>query len=168
MQLRKQLWRRSLLAFCVAGVALTWSDSGRAQVGAPCLVERGQDPLDVLNTGLRHNVWVILDTAGSMNVRFSNSNDTRAKLEVTKDVLNRFMNELVDGAGRPLVNWAFVPCDQQSNDGNRCPTVPPDVNGDGYSDKPNAWHGLLDEDYVNPGTFSRRWASIIRLRPQSR
>lgn len=101
MQLRKQFWRRSFLALCVAGVALTWSGGGHAQVGAPCLVERGQDSLDVLNTGLRHNVWVILDTSGSMNVRFSNSNDTRAKLEVAKDVLNRLMDELVDGAGRP-------------------------------------------------------------------
>jgi len=34
---------------------------GPERVTADCIVVRGQDPLDVLQTQVRHNLWIILD-----------------------------------------------------------------------------------------------------------
>ena len=31
-----------------------------------CFIDHGQDPLDVLSVGVRHNVWFVLDSSGSM------------------------------------------------------------------------------------------------------
>jgi hypothetical protein len=91
------------LALVAAALALTWTRTGSAQ--APCQVLRGQDPLDVLNSGLRHNVWIVLDTSGSMNDNIAGQG---TKINVAKSVLTEVIDEFVDGAGRPLVNWGFV------------------------------------------------------------
>jgi hypothetical protein len=61
MRFWKTILKRSALALTAAAVALTWTRTGQAQ--APCLIERGQDPLDVLNSGVRHNVG-FLDSSG--------------------------------------------------------------------------------------------------------
>ncbi len=60
-----QALKRALLALVCVVLAFAWSETGHTQ--SPCLIERGQDPLDVLNSGIRHNVWLLLDTSGSMN-----------------------------------------------------------------------------------------------------
>ena len=89
-------------SFMVA-VAFTWPQSGRA---ADCLVERGQDPLDVLSTSVRHNVWVILDTSGSMKGDFDNGPEK--KFQVAESVIREILAEFVDGSGKPMVNWGFA------------------------------------------------------------
>ena len=61
MHSRNQTIKRTLLALITLGIAITWTQTGRAQ--QPCLVGRGIDPLDVVNSGVRHNVWIVLDTA---------------------------------------------------------------------------------------------------------
>jgi len=101
---RKAIMKKTLLALAVSLAALTWSRSGVAQ--GPCLIERGLDPLDVVNTSVRHNVWVLLDTSGSMFASFNAAGESR--LTVAKRVLNRAMDDFVDAAGNPLFNWGFV------------------------------------------------------------
>ena len=64
MNIWTQTLKRTLLALIAVVLAFAWSDTGHAQ--SPCFVQRAQDPLDVLNSGLRHNVWLLLDTSGSM------------------------------------------------------------------------------------------------------
>ena len=104
MRLWKTILKRSVLALAAAAVALSWTQSGQAQ--APCLVERGQDPLDVLNSGVRHNVWIVLDSSGSMSDTIGGTGQT--KMQLAKSTLNEVVDEFVDGSGRPLVNWGFV------------------------------------------------------------
>jgi hypothetical protein len=157
-----QALKRSLLAVLAVVVAFAWSSTGRAQTSAPCLVSRGQDPLDVLNSGIRHNVWVILDTSGSMNNAPASGGP--AKIQIAKDALNRLMDELVDGAGRPLVNWAFVSYDNNRGGGTRCPAVPPDQNGDTYPDAPTACVGLNDSSFVQPGTCASDSRADVRAK----
>src|SRR3972149_2587449 len=128
MNIWTQTLKRSLLAAVAVVLAFASSDPGHAQ--SPCLVERGQDPLDILNSGIRHNVWLLLDTSGSMND--SPSSGGASKIVQAKDALNRVMNELVDAAGRPLVNWGFVHYGRNSASTSRCPAIPPDVNNDKY------------------------------------
>ncbi|MGH9335415.1 MAG: hypothetical protein ACRD21_16890, partial [Vicinamibacteria bacterium] len=156
-----QALKRTLLAAATAIIAFAWSDTGRAQSSAPCLVERGQDPLDVLNSGIRHNVWVMLDTSGSMNSPPSGGG--AAKMDQAKEALNRVMNELVDGAGRPLVNWGFVHYgSNRAQETLRCPGIPPDVNNDKYPDLPGACSGLNTNSFVNPGTCATDSRPAVR------
>jgi hypothetical protein len=105
MRFWKTLLKRSALAVVAAAVAFTWSQTGRAQ--APCLIERGQDPLDVLNSGVRHNVWIVLDSSGSMSGTVPNSGG-QSKMQVAKATLTEVINEFVDASGKPLVNWGYV------------------------------------------------------------
>ena len=156
-----QTLKRTLLALVAVVLAFAWSDTGRAQSGgAPCLIERGQDPLDVLNSGLRHNVWLLLDTSGSMNS--SPSGGGLPKIDQAKGALNRVMSELVDGAGRPLVNWGFVHYDRNVATTDRCPVIPPDDNGDKYPDLPGGCVGLLTSSFVNPGSCAADSRPAVR------
>ena len=127
MRLWKTILKRGALALVAASLAFTWTQTGHAQ--APCLIERGQDPLDVLNFGVRHNVWIVLDTSGSMGDRpAAFGGDT--KMEVAQRVLTEVIDEFVDASGKPLVNWGYVEYARNSVDstaacnaqftGNRC------------------------------------------------
>jgi hypothetical protein len=155
MKIWNTLVKRSVLALVAATVALTWTQTGHAQ--APCLIERGQDPLDVLNSGVRHNVWIILDASGSMGQRFTGN---RNKMQVAKDVINQLMDELVDAAGAPLVNWAFSYYDRNSAQSPYCGTA--DNNGDGYPDEPGTCIGLKDGAFVQPGTCGNDSREAVR------
>ncbi len=104
MRFWKTIVKRSVLALVAAAVAFSWTRTGQAQ--AVCLIERGQDPLDVLNSGVRHNVWIVLDSSGSMGQTMTGS--TQTKMQIAKATLTEVINEFVDAAGRPLVNWGFV------------------------------------------------------------
>ncbi len=106
MSLWKTILKRSALALVAAAVAFSWTGTGQAQ--APCLIERGQDPLDVLNSTVRHNVWIVLDSSGSMSQDMTGGNKTPSKMTVAKQTLTEVVNEFVDASGRPLVNWGFV------------------------------------------------------------
>ena len=153
--------KRSALALATVVVAFAWSNTGRAQSVAPCLVQRGQDPLDILGSNIRHNVWVMLDTSGSMNEL--PAGESFSKLDLAKRAINRLMDVLVDGAGRPLVNWGFVPYGTQPRrNGLKCGPVPPDANGDGYPDTPDACIGLDDAAFVNPGTCASDSRPAVR------
>jgi hypothetical protein len=145
--------KRAALALLTVVVAFAWTNTGRAQNATPCLVERGQDPLDVLQNAVRHNFWLLVDTSGSMGD--VPSGDTRPKLRIAQDVILQLMDELVDASGRPLVNWGFVNYGPNSvNQSARCTAVPPapDANGDTYPDNPGNCVGLLDSSFVQPGT----------------
>jgi PilY1 beta-propeller domain len=157
MKLWIEILKRALLASITALIAFAWTSStGRAQsVAGPCLIERGQDPLDVLNSGLRNNVWLIVDTSGSMGSIPTGA--TVTKLQQAKNDINRLMNEIVDGAGRPLVNWGIVNYAVNVPSGTRCTlpaTAADDKNGDTYPDKPGGCGGLNEDSFVNPGTCS--------------
>ena len=106
MRFWKTILKRSILALTAAAVALTWTRTGQAQ--APCLIERGQDPLDVLNSGVRHNVWIVLDSSGSMSETVPGTSPKQTKMQVAKATLTEVVNEFVDASGKPLVNWGFV------------------------------------------------------------
>ncbi|HXV61096.1 MAG TPA: hypothetical protein VEK15_10410, partial [Vicinamibacteria bacterium] len=108
---QSNIWRttgkRLALAVVAAIVALTWSQTGYAV--APCVIGRGLDPLDVLNADVRHNVWLVLDTSGSMGTDFDPIQPgTQSRISVARDVLTEVVNELVDATGRPLFNWGIV------------------------------------------------------------
>ena len=96
-------FKRSVLALVAATVALTFVQTGHTQ--APCLIVRGLDPLDVLNSGVRHNVWIVLDSSGSMGSNFGGG---QTRMEAARDVLTEVIDEFIDASGRPLVNWGFV------------------------------------------------------------
>ena len=106
MRFWKTILKRSVLALMAAAVALAWTRTGQAQ--APCLIERGLDPLDVLNTGVRHNVWIVLDSSGSMAQDMNGGTTTPSKMTVAKQTLTEVVDEFVDSSGKPLVNWGFV------------------------------------------------------------
>ena len=112
--------KRSVLALVAGAVALTISQTGHAQ--APCLIPRGLDPLDILNSGVRHNVWIVLDSSGSMGSQFGGG---QRRMEVARDVLTELIDEFVDASGRPLVNWGYVRFGTQNkrpNKGDSCTT----------------------------------------------
>jgi len=116
MNLARPVAKRCLLAVTVAAVALTFAQTGQAQ--APCLISRGLDPLDILNSGVRHNVWIVLDSSGSMGSSFGGG---QTRMEVARDVLTEVVDEFVDAAGRPLVNWGYVRFGVNSrNSGTEC------------------------------------------------
>ena len=64
----KTILKRSALALVAAAVAMSGTQTGQAQ--APCVIERGQDPLDVLKLGIKHNVFIGLDDSGTMSSSF--------------------------------------------------------------------------------------------------
>ena len=99
-------FKRSVLALVAGAVALTFAQTGHTQ--APCRISRGLDPLDVLNSGVRHNVWIVLDHSGSMD---DNIPGEGTKMEVATSVLTDVMTEFVDASGRPLLNWGYVQYD---------------------------------------------------------
>ncbi len=148
MKIWSQAMKRTLLAVVSLVLAFAWSETGHTQ--SPCLIERGQDPLDVLNSGIRHNVWLLLDTSGSMNQPPASGG--ASKIQQAKDALNLVMSRLVDGAGRPLVNWGFVHYGRNNATTSRCPVIPPDINNDKYPDTPGSCIGLNVASFVNPGT----------------
>lgn len=83
------------------------------------------------------------------------SGATVTKLQQAKNDINRLMDELVDGAGRPLVNWGMVNYANNVPNGPKCalPTnAGEDKNGDTYPDKPSSCAGLNEDSLVNPGT----------------
>ncbi|GMR21828.1 MAG: hypothetical protein BMS9Abin37_0145 [Acidobacteriota bacterium] len=96
-------FKRSVLALVAGVVALTFAQTGHT--AAPCLISRGLDPLDVLNSGVRHNVWIVLDSSGSMGSNFGGG---QTRMQVARDVLTEVIDEFIDASGRPLVNWGFV------------------------------------------------------------
>ncbi len=98
----KTILKRSTLALVAAAVAMSWTETGQAQ--APCLIERGQDALDVLNTGVKHNVWIVLDTSDSMGSPTS----PNSKISIAKATLQSVLDEFVDAQGKPLANWGFA------------------------------------------------------------
>lgn len=98
-------FKRSVLALVAGAVALTFAQTGHTQ--APCLISRGLDPLDVLNSGVRHNVWIVLDSSGSMGGGFGGA-ARPTRMETARDVLTEVIDEFIDASGRPLVNWGFV------------------------------------------------------------
>jgi hypothetical protein len=106
MRFWKTILKRSLLALAAVGVALSWTQTGYTQ--SPCTIGRGQDPLDVLNSGVRHNVWIVLDTSGSMSQDMSGGATSPNKMTIAKQVLTEVIDEFVDSSGRPVVNWGFV------------------------------------------------------------
>jgi len=106
MRIWKTIVKRSVLALMAAAVAISWTRTGQAQ--APCLIGRGQDPLDVLNSGVRHNVWIVLDSSGSMSDTVPGTNPSQTKMQVAKATLTEVINEFVDTTGKPVVNWGFV------------------------------------------------------------
>ena len=95
----KTVLKRTVLTLVACGFALTWSQSGRAM---GCLILRGNDPLDILATDIRHNVWIGLDNSGSMARAVSGDPLGRDRLDVAKDAL-----ELVIGGVGDAVNWGF-------------------------------------------------------------
>ena len=95
--------KRGVLALVAGAVALTFAQTGHTQ--APCSISRGLDPLDVLNSGVRHNVWIVLDHSGSMDNTIPGEG---TKMQVATDVLTEVMTEFVDASGRPLLNWGYV------------------------------------------------------------
>ncbi len=120
--------------------------------GTGCDIARGQDALDILSAGIRHNVWFVLDSSGSMGGGFGNSG--MSKMDAAKAIMKRLMNELVDATGSPLVNWGYFPYSQISkgssganNRDKTCPSsLPPpaseDTDGDGFMDNPGDCGGL--------------------------
>jgi len=131
--MRMSVLKRMALTLLAVVLALTWARSGRAQ--ADCIVERGQDPLEVLLTGAKHNVFIGLDNSGTMSSSFLGTpaqgpesygpdkrdtnvtdvcggiqaGDCSARLRIAKDVLTSVINDpdLNDSEGKPLVNWGF-------------------------------------------------------------
>ena len=145
MRIWNQTLKRTILAAFAVVIAFTWTQTGFTQ--APCVVGRGLDPLDVVNSGVRHNVWVILDSSGSMRDPFAGG--SQSKLNVAKNVIRNLMATLVDGAGRPLVNWGFVHYDDTADNGARCGA--PDTDDlDPYPDNPRGCTGLRDSSFVPP------------------
>jgi hypothetical protein len=135
MSISKTILKRSALAVFAAVLALSWTQTGHTQ--SPCLIERGQDPLDVLNFGVRHNVWIVLDTSGSMSGGFGGGQN---KIQAARDVLKEIVDEFVDASGRPLVNWGFVQFAQNSNNSTTACNA----------QFPNNCVGLAINEMVNP------------------
>ena len=118
---------------------------------AGCEIARGQDSLDILSAGIRHNVWFVLDSSGSMGGGFGNSG--LSKMDAAKEIMKLLMSTLVDASGSPLVNWGYFPYSQiakgspgANNRDKSCPSQPllasEDTDGDGFMDHPGDCGGL--------------------------
>jgi len=91
----KTILKRSALALVGAAIAMSSTQTGHGQPapGAPCVIERGQDPLDVLKVGVKHNVFIGLDDSGTMTSSFlgttaqgpESSNQDKRDTDVTDD-----------------------------------------------------------------------------------
>lgn len=97
-----RILRKTALGLVACALALTWAQTGMT---ADCVVVRGQDPLDVLQVQVKHNVWFILDGSGSMSNPFPGG--TGRKIEEANDVIEDVLGTFVDAGGEPLVNWGF-------------------------------------------------------------
>ena len=146
MRIWNQTLKRTILAAFAVVIAFTWTQTGFTQ--ASCVVGRGLDPLDVVNSGVRHNVWVVLDSSGSMNNTFPGGTDS--KINVAKRVIGNLMDTLVDGAGRPLVNWGFVHYDDTRDGAGKCGRIDAPDDLDPYPDTPDGCWGLKDASFVPP------------------
>ena len=118
-----------IIALFVLGIvmSLSWTQSGQT---AACIVERGQDPLDVLKIAVRHNVWIALDNSSSMQRTTAGDkisdidpgwtgkayDHPLSRLGTAKRVLSELISapELNDANGEPLVNWGFVYSEKMS------------------------------------------------------
>jgi hypothetical protein len=101
--------RIAALFVVVIVMSLSWSQSG--QTASSCTVERGIDPLDVLNQQtIRHNVWIALDTSGSMDEGIESPGDLPTRIDTARDVIIELLDhpDLVDGLGNPKFNWGFT------------------------------------------------------------
>ena len=152
-----QTIKRTFLALITVGIAITWTQTGRAQQA--CLVSRGIDPLDVVSSGVLHNVWIVLDTSGSMNAEFNapavplctTDPNIPCKIDIAKDVIRDLMARIVDSSGAPLVNWAFVHYDVNQPDRlGKCLRVDAPDDLDFFPDKPDGCIGLKDSAFVPP------------------
>jgi len=171
---RKQsVWKRWLRpgALSVLALAMAFLWSGDVLCQGPCTIERGQDPLDVLSQSIRHNVFISLDTSGSMGASMRDTaaqgpepnaadrqdtnvgdncgttpGDCSAKLRIAKDVLNEILTEFVDGFGAPVVNWGFVNFQQppigQGPQSNKCASQ--------FAAPPDGCEGHAMGDLVKP------------------
>ncbi len=163
MPILSQTFKRTILALVAVMVAVTFTRTGHT--AAPCVVGRGLDPLDVINSGVRHNVWIVLDSSGSMNDPFEGGGDCvnndgvgpGCKINVARRVIKNLMETLVDGAGRPLVNWAFAHYESQRDSAPPAPQPRPECSAfdalddlDLYPDEPNDCRGLRDSSLVPP------------------
>ena len=157
----KTMLKRTALALVVCALALTWSQSGRA--AAFCVIERGLDPLDILSTGVKHNVWIVLDTSGSMGDDLTGNDNgdplctgadddtcwdpTSIRLDVAKSVLTNLIQDvLVDASGNALVNWGYVNFAVNSRDPDSACELPGIVG----QDPQNECVGLDFADLVSP------------------
>ena len=122
----KRLLRSNLIFLAAVLVAMTFSQSGRAQSG--CVIDQGQDPLDVLNTlTVRHRLWILQDITGSMDADFGDvdrdvpggDSASENRIEAAVFLLRRFVQNAKDAAGNPLVNLSysvFGGCTPDAND----------------------------------------------------
>jgi hypothetical protein len=114
----KTMLKRTALLLVLAFLAITASQSQSS--AAFCTIERGLDPLDVLQTSVKHNVWIILDRSGSMGGPFdpgdslsgvacpyNGSVDDNSRMCESVDVITELLDEFVDANGDPLVNWGY-------------------------------------------------------------
>jgi hypothetical protein len=132
---RNLTWKRTPkitpLLLLAGMLTLTWGPTGHTQA---CNIERGEDLLEVLKVGVKHNVFIGLDNSGTMKAAFNGSTaqgpesyaedrkdtnpndncgsspgDCSARLRIAKDVLTSIINDpdLNDSSGNPLVNWGF-------------------------------------------------------------
>jgi hypothetical protein len=168
-QLNGKRWLRAgALTLLALALAFVWPNGGVCQ--GPCTIERGQDPLDVLTQTIRHNVFISLDTSGSMSAAMpdvsaqgpegnsadkkdTNVNDNcgpgpgdcSARLRIAKDVLNELLAEFVDGFGGPVVNWGYVNFNpSQGSQNNTC--------GAQFGSPPALCNGHLMSSLVPPPT----------------
>jgi hypothetical protein len=94
--------RLAALAFVVAFVFGLVGDRGRAATGAS--VVNGQDPLEVLSLKIRPNVFVVLDSSGSMTqtvteaVNTRSGDSPRSKLYQAKAVMRQVVQQNQDKA----------------------------------------------------------------------
>ena len=121
------------------------------------------DPLDILSTGVKHNVWIVLDTSGSMGDDLTGNDNgdplctgadddtcwdpTSIRLDVAKSVLTNLIQDvLVDASGNALVNWGYVNFAVNSRDPDSACELPGIVG----QDPQNECVGLDFADLVSP------------------
>ncbi|MGH9463658.1 MAG: pilus assembly protein [Vicinamibacteria bacterium] len=141
--------RIAALFFWVIVMSLGLSQSGRT--ASTCLVERGIDPLDVLNQqAIRHNVWIALDTSGSMDRGIANDNDPPTRIDTARDTIIELLDhaDLVDSLGNPKFNWGFTFYDQEG---------PFDFGDPGFDGRAGI-HTNTDNDVTDAGeSFILEW-----------
>ena len=140
--------KRVALLVVAVMISLSWAQSGSS---ANCTIERGIDPLDVLKTGMRHNVWFALDLSGSMDksmlVDDPDLGRETTRINTARKAIFRILDEFKDASGKPLYNWGFTYFDMFSRQiGKECGgSGIVDVDGDGYWDNPTNCEGMSPE-----------------------